>query len=100
MHFPIHCKICFLFHLGGKPGAVPVKIFNINGVCLGEGTYTYEPEPKEKRKKQRVPSKKRKHEEMKDLIRKTIQDSLKQPRRESTKEPNETMDSQQGESNL
>lgn len=77
-----------------------MQIFNINGVCLGVDIYTYEPEPKEKRKKERVPSKKRKHEEIKDLIRKTIQDSLKHSRRESSKEPNETMDSQQGESNL
>lgn len=80
-----------------------MQIFNINGVCLGVDIYTYELEPKEKRKKERVPSKKRKHEEIEDLLRKilkTVQDSQKQSRRESSKEPNETMDSQQGESNL
>ena len=56
-----------------------------------------------KRKKQCpecLPSKKRKHKEIKDVIRKTIQDSLKQLKRESNKERNETVDRQQGESNL
>lgn len=80
-----------------------MQIFNINGVCLGVDIYTYEPEPKEKGKKERVPSKKRKHEGLEDLLRKilkTVQDSQKQSRRESSKEPNEAMDSQQGESNL
>ena len=79
-----------------------MQIFNMNGICLGVDIYTYEPEPKKKRRKERVPSKKRKHEEI-DLLRKilkTIQDSQKQSRRESSKEPNETMDSQQGESNI
>ena len=47
-----------------------------------------------------VPGKKRKHKEMKDVIRKTIQDSLKQLKRESNKERNETVDRQHGESNL
>lgn len=88
------------FHLGGKPGPVPVKLFDVNWVFLGEDTYTYEPEPKKKRKKQSVPGKKRKHEEIIDVIQKTIEDSLKQSKRESRKEPNETMDSQEGESNL
>lgn len=44
--------------------------------------------------------KKRKHEEIKDVIGKTIQDSLKQVKRESKKEQTERADRQQGESNL
>ena len=88
-------KSSFL-HLGGnKPGPVPVKIFDTNKVYLGEDTYTYyEPEPTKKGKKR-----KRKHEEIKEVIRKTIQDSLKQLKRESKEEQNEA-DPQQGESNL
>ena len=53
-----------------------------------------------KRKKQCLPSKKRKHEEIKDVTGKTIQDSLKQVKRESKKEQNEKVDRHQGESNL
>lgn len=59
-----------------------------------------------KRKKQCLPSKKRKQEEIKDVIGKTIlaedtaKDSLKQVKRESKKEQNEGVDRQQGESNL
>ena len=94
-------KKLFFLHLGGnKPGPVSVKIFDTNNVYLGEDTYTYyEPEPTKKRKKQCLPSRKRKHEEIKEVIRKTIQDSLKQLKRESEEERNET-DPQQGESNL
>ena len=94
-------KKFFFLHLGGnKPGPVPVKIFDTNNVYLGEDTYTYyEPELTKKRKKQCLPSRKRKHEEIKEVIRKTIQDSLKQLKRESKEERNET-DPQQGESNL
>ena len=77
-----------------------MKIFDTNKVYLGEDTYTYyETEPTKKRKKQCLPSRKRKHEEIKEVIRKTIQDSLKQLKRESKEERNET-DPQQGESNL
>ncbi|CAH3017380.1 unnamed protein product [Porites evermanni] len=89
-----------LVHEGGnKPGPVPVKIFDTNKVYLGEDTYTYyEPEPTKKRKKQCLPSRKRKHEEIKEVIRKTIQDSLKQLKRESKEERNEA-DPQQGPAN-
>ena len=77
-----------------------MKIFDTNKVYLGEDTYTYyETEPTKKRKKQCLPSRKRKHEEIKEVIRKTIQDSLKQLKRESKEERNET-DPQQGESSL
>lgn len=97
-------KKFFFLHLGGEPGPVKVQFFDTNWVYFGEDTYTYyEPEQPEKRKKQCLPCKKRKRQEMKeikDVIRETVEATLKQLKRESNKEPNETMGSQKGESNL
>lgn len=77
-----------------------MKIVAPNGRYLGETTYTYDEAKPTKKCKLSLSSKRKRDAEFKDLIRNTIETSMKQFKRECNMEANDIPDPQQGESYL